>query len=109
MPLEEGTFKIPEVKMVYFNPETGQYETSVAKGYTITVQKGKGSAKSQARKRLHFDSELQTVDIDRLHKVHRPVVYKGAYWLWFIIPTRFCCLALAYGYDTTGCIRIWPH
>ena len=94
MPLEEGTFKIPDVKMVYFNPETGQYETSVAKGYTITVQKGKGSAKSQARKRLHFDSELQTIDMDRLHKVHRPVVYKGAYWLWFIIPAAILLLSL---------------
>ena len=94
MPLEEGTFKIPDVKMVYFNPETGQYETSVAKGYTITVQKGKGSAKSQARKRLHFDSELQTIDMDRLHKVHRPVVYKGAYWLWFIIPASILLLSL---------------
>lgn len=94
MPLEEGTFKIPDVKMVYFNPETGQYETSVAKGYTITVQKGKGSAKSQARKRLHFDPELQTIDMDRLHKVHRPVVYKGAYWLWFIFPASILLLSL---------------
>ncbi len=94
MPLEEGTFKIPDVKMVYFNPETGQYETSVAKGYTITVQKGKGSAKSQARKRLHFDSELQTIDMARLHKVHSPIVYKGAYWLWFIIPTVILLLSI---------------
>ena len=71
MPLEEGTFKIPDVKMVYFNPETGQYETSVAKGYTITVQKGKGSAKSQARKRLHFDPELSLglwIRYNRMHK-----------------------------------------
>ena len=32
--------------------------------------------------------------MDRLHKVHRPVVYKGAYWLWFIIPAAILLLSL---------------
>ncbi len=87
MPIEEGTFKIPDVQLIYFNPETGQYEKSTAKGYNITVGKGKGSAKSQVRKRQHFDPTLQKVDIGRLHRKHEPIVYKGYYWLWFIIPT----------------------
>lgn len=87
MPTEEGTFSIPEVNLVYFNPETGQYEKSTAKGYSITVGKGQGSSKSQARKRQRFDPELQKVNIDRLHRKHDPIVYKGYYWLWFIIPT----------------------
>ncbi|MDE6381545.1 MAG: BatD family protein, partial [Muribaculaceae bacterium] len=45
MPLEEGSFRIPDVRLVYFDPETGKYETTVAKGYSIQV--GKGSASGQ--------------------------------------------------------------
>lgn len=86
MPVEEGTFTIPDVRLVYFNPESEQYETSVAKGYTITVGKGEGSAKSQVRKRLKFNSELQKVNVSKLRKTHEPMVYKWTYWLWFIIP-----------------------
>ena len=40
MPLEEGDFKIPDIRLVYFNPESGKYETSVAKGYSVHVGKG---------------------------------------------------------------------
>lgn len=86
MPVEEGVYKIPEVRLVYFNPESGQYETSTAKGYTISVGKGQGSAKSQVRKRLRFNSELQKVNVDRLHRKHAPMVYKWYFWLWYVIP-----------------------
>ena len=86
MPLEEGTFKIPSIRLVYFNPETGKYETSESKGYDITVGKGKSSGKSQTNSRLRFDPELQDVDASDLSLVHIPYIYKWVYWLWFILP-----------------------
>lgn len=86
MPLEEGTFKIPSIRLVYFNPETGKYETSESKSYDITVEKGKSSGKSQTNSRLRFDPELQDVDASDLSLVHIPYIHKWAYWLWFILP-----------------------
>lgn len=86
MPLEEGTFKIPSIRLVYFNPETGKYETSESKSYDITVGKGKSSGKSQTNSRLRFNPGLQDVDADDLSPVHVPYIYKWPYWLWFILP-----------------------
>lgn len=97
MPLEEGVFKIPDVKFVYFNTESNRYETTIAKGYEITVEKGKGSTKSQVRKQLRFDSELQVVKADKLSEKHVPYVYKFVYWLWFILPA-FILAASVFGY-----------
>lgn len=98
MPVEEGNFRIPDVKLVYFNPESGRYETAVARGYDISVGKGSSSGNSQARKRLKFDPELQHLDISRLHKKHEPIIRKGVYWLWFIIPFLGLVLSMALFY-----------
>lgn len=84
-PLETGTYTIPEVTLVYFNPATGAYEKSVAKGYEVTVDKGALSEKSQTKNRLKFDSQL--MEIDNLHKTHTVYVRCMWYWLWYIIPT----------------------
>lgn len=85
MPLEEGTFRIPDVKLVYFNPSSGRYETSVAKGYTINVGKGAATAKGEERK-VRFDAELMEVNIDRLSGTHTPYVRLFVFWLWYIVP-----------------------
>ncbi|MCM1366623.1 MAG: BatD family protein [Prevotella sp.] len=85
MPLEEGEFKIPDITLVYFNPSTGQYEKSVAKGYTITVGKGQASAKSQTRLGMRFDDKLLPV-LPNLNHSHVPYVNTFLYWLWYIIP-----------------------
>ncbi len=85
MPLETGTFTIPSVSLVYFNPDTGQYETSVAKGTEVTVGAGKASAKSQTKEKTVFHSELMPAG-EKLLNVHRPMIRSFAYWLWFIIP-----------------------
>lgn len=86
MPLEEGTFNIPSIRMSYFNPETGSYETTEAKGYTINVTQGSGSAKSQVRKRLNFNQDLEKVELSELRKEHRPLVFTFPYWLFYIVP-----------------------
>lgn len=85
MPLEEGSFKIPEVKLIYFDPVAEEYKTSVAKGYTINVGKGAG-AKSARRNHLRFDPKLLDVDSDALLLSRSPMVYSFTYWLWFILP-----------------------
>lgn len=93
MPLEEGDFRIPDVKLVYFNPETGRYETSVAKGYKITVGKGAVSDK-KGTVHLKFDVKQQPIDVDNLKKSEKPLIYRFGYWLMFIIPVLV--LAIAY-------------
>ena len=85
MPLEWGNFRLPEVKLVYFNPSSGNYETSVAQGYEIAVERGTGSEKSQTKASASFDSELMPV-VTNLSFNHRPYVYGFFYWLFYIIP-----------------------
>lgn len=88
MPLEEGDFRIPDVKLVYFNPESGRYETSVAKGYNIVVGKG---AVSDRKDKAHvkFEPMIQSVDMADLKIDNTPIVYKFTYWLWYIVRC-FC-------------------
>lgn len=95
MPMEEGDFKIPAVSLVYFNPETGKYETSVSKEYNITVGKGKSSGKSQSTARLRFDPKLKEINPHDLSKEHNPAIYGFAYWLWFIIPFLALVITIA--------------
>lgn len=85
MPLEAGTFRLPEVNLVYFNPETATYETSVASGYTIGVEQGKGSEKSQTIRKNAFDPQLMPVKT--IYKTEPgPYVLGFLYWLFYIIP-----------------------
>lgn len=96
VPLEEGQFRIPEIKLVYFNPATGKYETSVSKSYDIIVGRGKGSASSETRLSKKFDSALIPVNISQLKKRHTNMVDSFAYWLWYIVP--LILLIGSYGY-----------
>lgn len=93
MPLEGGNFRLPDVKLVYFNPATGQYETSVASGYNISVERGAGSEKSQIKSKGAFDSGLMPV-VNNLKFTHRLYVYDFLYWLFYIIPIG--CIIVAY-------------
>lgn len=95
MPLEAGTFTIPAVDLVFFNPKSGTYETATAKGYTINVGKGKGSEKSQKKGRMAFDSKLLPVD-SKITSDHTPYVMKFGYWLFYIIPVVILIGAVVY-------------
>lgn len=83
-PLETGRYEIPEVTLVYFNPATGQYEKSVARGYSVEVDKGALSEKSQTKNRLKFSDGLMPVR--SLHTSYTPYVFRMSFWLWFILP-----------------------
>ena len=95
MPLEAGTYEIPSVSLVYFNPQTGKYETSVAKGYTVNVGKGKGSERSQTKGKLSFNSDLMPVG-DNLSMTHVPYVERFAYWLLYLLPILLLLGAVTY-------------
>ena len=86
MPLEEGNFRIPDVKLVYFNPQTGKYESSTAKGYNVTVGKGTAASASKTRKSRVFESGLEKVNENDLKKAYIPYIERFPYWLWYIIP-----------------------
>ncbi len=95
MPLEAGTFRIPDVQLVYFNPETGKYETSTARGYEISVGKGKGSEKSQTRGNMAFNPTLLPVG-GGLSITHSPYVKRFGYWLFYLIPVILLLSAVGY-------------
>lgn len=92
---EAGTFKIPEVALTYFNPSTGQYVTTKAQGYTINVDKGEGSTKSQTKSKRTFNPELLPV-ISNLTPIHTPYVTKFPYWLFYIVPIALIIFASIY-------------
>lgn len=96
LPLEIGNYSIPSVNFVYFDPETGRYETATAKGYQVSVAKGAVSSKSQTSSRLRFDSALQEVNAADLSKNHRPWISALGYWLFYILPTTGLVLAVFY-------------
>lgn len=93
-PLEQGSFKIPQVTLCYFNPATGRYERSVAKGFTVQVGKGKASSKSQTLARLRFQPQLMPMT-DSLSAVHTPMVYRFGYWIWYIAVAVLLLVAVA--------------
>lgn len=95
MPLETGTFNIPEISFVYFNPSSGRYEKSVAAGYSINVGEGKGSERSQTKSKIAFDDNLKS--IGKLRKSHVAYVDRLAYWiLCFILPVLLLVIATVY-------------
>ena len=95
MPLEAGGFKIPDVQLVYFNPESGRYETSTARGYDITVGRGQGSEKSQTRGNLSFNPELLPIS-GGVASSHTPYVKRFGYWLFYLVPVIILLGAVGY-------------
>lgn len=95
MPLESGSFEIPSVTLTYFNPQTGKYEHSTARGYSINVGIGKESAKSQTLTKLAFNQQLMPVD-EKLTSDHRPYVNRFLFWLWYIVPFAGLVSAVIY-------------
>lgn len=89
-PLETGNYRIPEVALVYFDPATGKYERSVAKGFEVEVDKGALSEKSQTKNRLKFDTALMSVG--DLSKSHTDFVRSGWFWLWYVVPALILAL-----------------
>lgn len=84
MPLETGSYDIPPVNLVYFNPTTGKYETATAKGYTVNVAQGKASSRSQTNSVVKFNDKLRKTG--ELSHEHPAVTDSWTYWLWYVVP-----------------------
>lgn len=91
MPMEAGSFNIPAVQLVYFNPHTGQYETTTSRSYTLNVARGAESVKSQAAQ--VYNSRLVPVQLPSGRSM-RPYVKGFLYWVWYIIPSVLLAAAL---------------
>lgn len=91
MPMEAGSFQLPPVQLVYFNPATGTYETTTSRSYTLNVARGAESVKSQAAQ--VYNTRLMPVEIPS-SKLQRPFIRGFAYWLLYIIPTGLLVGAL---------------
>lgn len=95
MPLEEGDFSIPPVTLTYFDPVAGQYRKVSSRGFSLSVGKGKTSARSQTTNRLRFISDLKNADPARISARHIPLVHSVLYWLFFAVPVIILIAAVA--------------
>lgn len=101
MPLETGTFRIPDVVFVYFNPATAKYEKSVAKGYTVTVGAGAESAKSQTKSRLALDTALKADARGNTGYT----LYVRSVWYWLLCYALPLCVLCGVGFAYRSYIR----
>lgn len=93
MPLETGVFAIPAVEFVYFNPETRSYQTARASGYTLRVEQGKSSERSQTKQKANFSAELLPVTSD-LRKNHTDWFGSWIYWIWYLLAAVLTAVAV---------------
>ncbi len=94
MPLEEGTFEIPAVELVYFDPEKGTYETVRSRSFKVNVSKGKGGSGAGGHI-LKFDDKLMPYT-EPLAKQH--YLWGGSvnYWLLYLYAFAITAISLTY-------------
>lgn len=90
MPQATGSYDIPEVKLVYFNPETGQYETASARGYKVQVGKGESSSKSQTKGLHSFNPQLLSSH-GSPRSSSKPVATAVWYWIIYVVLIAALC------------------
>lgn len=95
MPMDEGEFRLPPVELVYFNPETGRYETARSQGFDVTVAKGKASASGE-RPVMKFDDKLMPYNKSQLGKTH--TFWAGSTWYW---------LAYIFAFVAAVAVLVW--
>lgn len=93
VPQKEGSFKLPSVDLIYFNPASGQYETAKSEDYNVVVGKGDTSrGESSTIKKLN----TEFVPFGNLSLEYKLMTDSWLYWLWYIIPT-VCFIATMIG------------
>lgn len=77
VPREVGNFKMPKVDFVFFNPQSGEYQSIAAKAFQLTVKKG---TKSDAA--VEYERQMRKEDIrDIKHgKPHLVSPNEEYYW-----------------------------
>ena len=91
---ETGNYEIPGLEFTYFDPVSATYKTLHTSNYSIHVDLGKESDKSQ--KTLWFNSNLMPIG-NVSKELKAPYIYSGSYWLWYILSvTVFIVCLVAY-------------
>ena len=71
VPRHQGKYELPPVEFCYFDPDSKEYKTLNTEGYTIDVEKGKGSSNTAAQNYSKEEIELLNSDI-RYIKMGKP-------------------------------------
>lgn len=71
VPRHQGKFELPPVEFCYFDPDSKEYKTQNTEGYTIDVEKGKGSSNTAAQNYSKEEIEMLNSDI-RYIKTRKP-------------------------------------
>lgn len=87
MPMQEGTYTIPPAELIYFNPETGKYETARSRSFKVTVAKGK-SAGAGAGHLLKPDTGLMPYPESPGSR------FVGSPWYWLMYPAALLAALL---------------
>lgn len=98
IPQYVGTFKIPEGKFTYFNPETDKYETITIPAQELKVEKGAGKPSSHYKAQQDRQTDilpLQQGDLGLSHDRHF-VVSSWPFWLCFAVPLLLFIALLIY-------------
>jgi hypothetical protein len=92
-PKFEGTYKIPSIQFVSFNPATGQYQRQATPEYTLKVKKGTGDPNNQlVRSVRKQDVQLIGQDIRYINQKFESLNLKGysffgsfLFWLIYVL------------------------
>ena len=82
IPQREGSYEIPPVKFLFFNPEKGAYYTVEAQGFTVNVEPG--TAKSAGENLRVFNDEFQPAGTQ--YKSYRLLISSPWIWAWILVP-----------------------
>lgn len=96
IPRSQGSYTIPELKFVYFDPASGQYVTRTIAKQVIEVEKG--SAHSQSHTVGKDDVRLLNKDINYIHPVGKlqPLRHTDhAGWLFWLVAALIVLLTIA--------------
>lgn len=85
IPQFAGEFDIPASEFVYFDPETGKYETVNIPARHLQVAKGEGVPSNHYRLKNMDIKPIAEGDL-HLSKTHSYMVEHWNYWLWYVIP-----------------------
>ena len=88
IPQYVGRFKIPAGDFVFFNPNTGRYETIHIAASELNVAKGAGKPSSHYKQMLGKMTDIHGLKMGDLNlsKTHTFYIDEWIYWLGWIIP-----------------------
>lgn len=89
MPRKTGEYDLPSVNFIYFDPQSGKYETKTIPARHVTVKKGERSEEDAERELQLRGSDIR--DIKQSSGNHRP--HREPNW-WNTIPYWSCFIGL---------------